>query len=149
MSEPMRTEPTRLAPDEILAGLNRALRAERQAVADYDAHARACERLDVRNALETLRDVEREHGLRLARRITALGGSPVSEPADARPLGESLADWLADDLQSEQWAILEYARLVAGIVDDDETVELMTELLVDEIRHATWLKSTLRALAHA
>ena len=61
-------------------------------------------------------------------------------------VGGILADWLAYDLKGEQWAIVEYARLVAGIVDDDETAELMAELLQDEIRHARWLKSTLRAL---
>jgi bacterioferritin (cytochrome b1) len=137
---------TRLTPDEVLAGLDSALRTERQAVADYHAHAQACDQPDIRNALETLGDVEREHELRLALRITALGGSPASGAAVPQPLGGTLADWLAQDLQGEQWAIVEYARLVAGIVDDDETVELMAELLQDEIRHAGWLKATLRAL---
>ena len=94
-----------------------------------------------------MRDVERQHALRLALRITALGGSPASESAEAQPAGNNLADWLTRDLVGEQWAIVEYARLVAGIADDDETAEMMTELLVDEIRHAGWLKSTLRELA--
>lgn len=135
-----------LSADQILEGLIRALRAEHQAVADYDAHARACTRLDIQEALETLRDVEREHALRLALRITALGGSPPSEEVKPQSAGDTLVAWLACDLEGEQWAIVEYARLVANILDDRETAELMTELLLDEIRHATWLKSTLRAL---
>jgi rubrerythrin len=57
-----------------------------------------------------------------------------------------LAEWLAHDLRGEQWAIVEYARLVAGIMDDDATAELMSELLQDEIRHARWLKAALRAV---
>jgi bacterioferritin (cytochrome b1) len=57
-----------------------------------------------------------------------------------------LADHLAQDLVGEQWAIVEYARLVAGISNHEETTELMTELLLDEICHARWLKSTLRSL---
>lgn len=136
-----------LTADEILHGLNRALLAERQAVADYQAHAQGSDRADVREALETLRDVEREHGLRLSLRITALGGTPTSKTPEAQPAGDTLASWLACDLEGEQWAIVEYARLVAGIVDDDATAELMSELLLDEIRHATWLKSTIRVLA--
>lgn len=137
---------SKLSTDEILEGLTKALQAEQQAVADYNAHADACAHLDIQEALETLRDVEREHALRLAVRITALGGSPPSEEAKPQPAGDTLADWLSRDLAGEQWAIVEYARLVAGIVDDGATAELMTELLMDEIRHARWLKSTLRAL---
>ena len=137
---------TTLTAGEILAGLGQALLAECQAVADYHAHAQACDRPEIREALETLREVEREHALRLASRISALGGSPASGEVAPQTTGDTLADWLAHDLRGEQWAIVEYARLVAGIVDDDETVELMTELLLDEIRHAGWLKTTLRAL---
>jgi bacterioferritin (cytochrome b1) len=135
----------RLTADEILAGLSEALEAEEQAAADYHAHAQASDQTSIREALETLRDVEREHALRLALRITALGGRPASPAPKAQPEGDTLAGWLAQDLQGEQWAIVEYARLVAGAVDDDETAELMAELLWDEIRHARWLKSTLRA----
>jgi bacterioferritin (cytochrome b1) len=135
----------RLTADEILAGLSAALGAEEQAAADYHAHAQASDQTSIREALETLRDVEREHALRLALRITALGSRPASPAPKARTAGDTLADWLAQDLQGEQWAIVEYARLVAGAVDDDETAELMAELLRDEIRHARWLKSTLRA----
>ncbi len=136
----------RLSRDEIVSGLNVALRAELQAVADYDAHARASQQPDISRALEILRDVEREHAVRVAARITALGGTPVSLAAEPHLAGDTLAAWLTRDLQGEQWAIVEYARLVAGIVDDDDTVELLAELLFDEIRHATWLKSSLRAL---
>jgi bacterioferritin (cytochrome b1) len=138
--------PTILTSDEILAGLDSALAAEHQAVADYHAHAQACDQPDIREALETLRDVEREHALRLALRIAALGGSPTSLTPQSRPADDTLADWLKQDLSAEQWAIVEYAELVAGIYDDDETVELMTELLLDEIRHARWLKAMLRTL---
>jgi bacterioferritin (cytochrome b1) len=138
---------TTLSLDELLTGLNHALLAERQAVADYGAHAKDCERMDIREALEALRDVEREHALRLALRITALGGAPSELEARPQPMGETLASGLRQDLASEQWVIVEYACLNAGIMDDTETAELMAELLQDEIRHAAWLKSTLRALS--
>jgi rubrerythrin len=78
--------------------------------------------------------------------MTALGGSPPSQEAAPKPVSEGLAASLALDLEAEQQAIVEYARLVAGIIDDDDTADLITELLLDEIRHAGWLKSTLRSL---
>jgi bacterioferritin (cytochrome b1) len=138
--------PVQLTADEVLAGLNAALLAERQAVADYDLHARTSTQPEIREALETLRDVEQEHAVRLAARIRAQGGTPSGETPEPQPAGKLLSGSLALDLIGEQWAIVEYARLVAGIDDDDETAELMTELLLDEIRHAAWLKATLRAL---
>lgn len=137
---------TQLAPDEILKSLARAVLTERQAAADYGAHSRACDQPGVREALETLQDVEREHALRLALRMTALGGSPPSQEATPKPAGGRLSASLALDLEAEQSAIVEYARLVAGIIDDDDTAGLIAELLFDEIRHAEWLKSTLRSL---
>lgn len=136
----------RLSSREILAGLHAALLAERQAVADYGAHARDSQSPDITNALEALRDVEQEHARRLALRIIALGDVPAQHEVSPEPAGESLVEWLKHDLCGEQWAIVEYARLVAGILDDDETAEIMVELLVDEVRHARWLKATLAAL---
>ncbi len=135
-----------LTQEEILVRLNQALAAERQAVADYDAHAQAGDPPDVQVALETLRDVEREHAARLMARIVELGGRPTGQTPEPGTAGDTLATRLEHDLRGEQWAIVEYARLVAGILDDEKTVELMAELLLDEIRHARWLKATLRAL---
>jgi bacterioferritin len=138
-----------LTADQILEGLNEALRAERQAAADYDAHAQASGRGEIQEALETLRDVELEHAARLTARIAALGGTPAREAIEPRLVGDGLASRLVRDLAAEQWAIVAYARLVAGVVDDEETAELIAELLVDEIRHAAWLKATLRGLWRA
>jgi bacterioferritin (cytochrome b1) len=143
----------RLTPGEVLKALHVALAAERRAAADYDAHGRAAERSGaprkVCEALETLRDVEKEHAARLAARIAALGDMPTEAPSHPEPpaTGDNLTGWVEADLGAEQWAIVEYARLVAHVLDDDETVELMTELLCDEIRHANWLRVTLRSLS--
>lgn len=144
-------EPTviRLSPREILAGLHAALWAEQQAVADYDAHARASQSPDIARVLEALRDVEEEHARRIVSRIVALGGSVGRQDVPPQPAGEGLVAWLEHDLAGEQWAIVEYARLVAGILDDEETAEMMAELLADEVRHARWLKATLAAQQEA
>jgi len=139
-------ELTMLKPEEILARLDTAILAEIQAVADYKTHAQAVPGTEIGEALAALRDVECEHALRLAARIAALGGSLPSSQPKVQAAGRTLADWLTFDLTAEQWAIVEYARLVTGIVDDDETAELIGELLQDEIRHARWLKSTLREI---
>jgi bacterioferritin (cytochrome b1) len=146
---PERRSLLRLTADEIIDALKAALLAEYQAVAEYDRHAKATDQPEIRQAFETLCDVEREHAMRLQARISTLGGTAAEQALEPQPIGDTLAAWLAQDLQAEQWAIVEYARLVAGIVDDDETAELMTELLLDEIRHAGWLKATLRMLEKA
>ncbi len=135
---------TKITPVQILEGLHAAYVAEVQAVADYHSHARSASDAEVSEVLAVLGDVERDHAFRLAERIAALGGSPPYDQPAAQPTGGTLAEWLAHDLGGEQWAIVEYARMVAGIVDDDETAELMAELLRDEIRHARWLKLALR-----
>jgi rubrerythrin len=135
---------TKLTAAQISEGLHAAILAEMQAVADYHSHARSAPDPELSEVLATLGDVERDHALRLAERITALGGSPPDDWPTAQPTDGTMADWLAHDLEGEQWAIVEYARMVAGIVDDDETAELMAELLRDEMRHARWLRSALR-----
>lgn len=142
------TRLTTLSAAEVLASLNKALLAERQAAFDYAAHAEASMQLHLREALEALCDVEKEHAHRVSERVMALGGSPADVALDTTPLPADarLESRLTHDLIGEQWAIVEYARMVAYIVDDAETVELMVELLKDEIRHARWLKSTLQAL---
>jgi bacterioferritin (cytochrome b1) len=136
---------TRLSPPEILAALHDALRAEQQAVVDYGAHAQASQSPTIQETLEALQDVELAHARRLASRIEALGGWPTQHALHPQPAGDDLRSWLENDLRGEQWAINEYARLVAGTLDDEETAELMAELLVDEMRHARWLKATLMA----
>jgi hypothetical protein len=76
---PERRSLQRLTADEIISALNSALVAEIQAVADYGAHAQATDQPEVRQALETLRDVEREHAMRLLARISTLGGMAVDQ----------------------------------------------------------------------
>lgn len=145
-----------LSRDEILAGLLGALSAEDQAQADYEAQAQSCrlmsevgEATDIADTFEALRDVEQDHARRLASRIVALGGSPARRMVQPQLSDQGLSEWLEHDLLGEQWAIVEYARLIASILDDDITVELMTELLLDELRHARWLKAALRSPAAA
>jgi len=136
-----------LTPRQILGGLRAALRAERQAIADYRAHAAGAQVSETREAFEALADVEAGHAARLEARLTDLGEPPSGSLSLPQAAGTGLAEWLASDLKGEQWAIGEYARLVSWILDDEATVELMTELLVDEIRHAAWLRSALRSAA--
>lgn len=135
----------RLSSGEILAALHAALEAEQQAVLDYDARARSSPSPNIAEALEALRDVEQEHAQRLSSRIVALGDSPGTREVPLQPAGGSFVAQLEHDLRGEQWAIVEYARLVAGILEDEETAEMMVELLLDEMRHARWLRAVLAA----
>jgi len=51
------------------------------------------------------------------------------------------------ELSEEQQAIRDYASQIAAIMDDDETVELLTQNMEDEMQHARWLKAQIRRLA--
>jgi bacterioferritin (cytochrome b1) len=58
----------------------------------------------------------------------------------------STAEMLKLELGEEQQAIKDYSAQVAEIVDDDDTATLLGEHLHDEIEHARWLKTQIRAL---
>jgi rubrerythrin len=53
------------------------------------------------------------------------------------------------ELSEEQQAIRDYASQIAAIMDDDETVELLTQNMEDEMQHARWLKAQIRRLSQA
>jgi bacterioferritin (cytochrome b1) len=137
----------------IIAALKEALRAELKAVTMYDAHARVIADPEIVEGLRTILEVEEGHARLLAARIEALDGEPVvvesSEvPSFAGPTSDlaTIADMLGSDLADEQWAIKNYASTIADflLVGDDETLAVLEENLVDELRHARWLKDRLR-----
>jgi bacterioferritin (cytochrome b1) len=61
---------------------------------------------------------------------------------------EQAAALLHLDLAEERWAIKHYAATIADFVGDadDETLDLLEENLLDEIRHARWLRGQVQRL---
>ena len=141
--------------DEIIAKLNEALQAELKAVKMYLAHAEAIADPEITKGLRTILEVEEGHARALMVRIKALNGQPavdegIEMPSHAGPRREPdvVADMLRSDLDDERWAIKHYAAAIAEFLphSDDETLTMLEENLIDELRHARWLRDQLHIL---
>jgi bacterioferritin (cytochrome b1) len=141
--------------EEIIAALNNALNAELGAVEMYSAHARAIQEPGIAQAVRAIRDVEQGHARALTERVRALGGEPVSPGGAATVAGRAAgaataqmgtADMLRLELAEEQKAITDYAEAIAHIMDDERTLDLLEEHLLDEIRHSRWMKARILEL---
>ncbi len=141
--------------DELIAVLTACLQAELKAVKMYSAHAAAIEDAEIVQGLLAILEVEQGHARALVLRIQALGVRPaVAEfidtpaPIDLTRDPALIADLLRLDLADEGWAINHYGATIAGfLLDvDDETLVVLEENLMDELRHARWLRDRLQAL---
>lgn len=141
--------------EEVIAVLQDALKSELAAVEMYTAHAKAIPEAAVAEGVRAILEVEQEHAANLSRRIRELGGRPVQPGGPSTVAGRaataasqalSTVDMLRLELGEEQAAIKHYAMAIADIMDDEDTVSMMTEHLQDEIAHATWMKRQIRTL---
>ncbi|MDH7488554.1 MAG: ferritin-like domain-containing protein [Anaerolineae bacterium] len=144
--------------EEVIAVLQDALKAELAAVEMYAAHAKAIPEAAVSDGVRAILEVEQEHAANLSRRIRELGGRPVEPGGPSTVAGRvataasqalRTADMLRLELSEEQTAIKHYAMAVAEIMDDEDTLSMLTEHLQDEIAHATWMKRQIRILGAA
>jgi bacterioferritin (cytochrome b1) len=141
---------------QVIEALNDDLRAELSAVELYAAHAEAISQDAIAQSVRAIMAVEARHARDLAARIKALGGTPAEpggvETVAGRAVGAasaqaSTADMLRLELAEEQQAIRDYATQIAEIMDDEETVDMLEEHLVDEMQHARWLKAQIVTLS--
>jgi bacterioferritin (cytochrome b1) len=133
---------------EIIRTLQKALQAEISAIEMYTAHCNIIQDPGIVQAVQSIRDVEKGHAKALAKRIRALNEEPVSQSEAATIASRSISntqaktiDMLRLELAEEQNAIVDYANAIARILEDETTLDLLEENLLDEIRHARWLKS--------
>jgi|YNPNPStandDraft_1061719.scaffolds.fasta_scaffold122854_2 bacterioferritin (cytochrome b1) len=143
---------------DIIPILQDALKAELAAVEMYAAHAKAIPEAAVAEGVQAILEVEQEHAANLSRRIRELGGRPLEPGGPATVAGRvaavgsqalATAEMLRLELGEEQTAIKHYAMAIAEIMDDEDTLSMLTEHLQDEIAHATWMKRQIRALGTA
>lgn len=141
---------------QVIEALNHDLRAELSAVEMYAAHAEAIPQDAIAQGVRAIMAVEGRHARDLTARIKALGGTPAqpggAETIVGRAVGatsaqDSTADMLRLELAEEQQAIRDYATQIAEIMDDEETLDLLEEHLVDEMQHARWFKAQIVALS--
>jgi bacterioferritin (cytochrome b1) len=144
-----------LSKEQIIEALNHDLIAELSAVEMYGAHAEAIAEDAIVQGVRAILSVEEGHAHELTRRIKELGGKPAQPGGAATVAGRAAGaasgqagtvEMLKLELGEEQQAIKDYSAQIAEIVDDDETGTLLEEHLHDEIEHARWLKTQIRAL---
>jgi bacterioferritin (cytochrome b1) len=139
-----------------IGALNGNLRAELSAVEMYAAHAKAIPEDMVAQGVRATMAVEQRHARDLATRIETLGGTPtepggaeivVGRAARAATAQASTVEMLRLELAEEQQAIKDYAAEIAEIMEDEETLDMLEEHLVDEIQHSRWLKAQIAVLS--
>jgi bacterioferritin (cytochrome b1) len=142
--------------EQIIEALDRNLRAELSAVEMYAVHAEAIPEDIVAQGIRAIMSVEQRHARDLAARIEALGGAPtepggaetvVGRAAGAATAQASTVEMLRLELAEEQQFIKDYAAEIAEIMEDEETLDMLEEHLVDEIQHSRWLKAQIAVLS--
>jgi bacterioferritin (cytochrome b1) len=135
--------------------LNGLLEAELMALEYYRIHAEAIHEKDIAEGVKGILPAEENHAITLAKRIRELGGVPIEPGGPATTRGREMGEeskgqgtlrMLRLEMQQEQQAIKDCCIPVADIVDDMITLEMIEEQLLDEMRHAKWLKQRILEL---
>jgi bacterioferritin len=138
--------------DKILAALNDLLADEITAINQYIVHSEMCDNWGyarLHSAIEKQAIDEMHHAERLIGRIIFLEGAPTVTKLNPIKIGKTVEEIVRNDQQAELGAIRAYN---AGIrlgheVDDQGSVDLMTEILKDEERHEDWGEAQLDQIA--
>jgi bacterioferritin len=120
--------------DKIIALLNQDLEGEHAAVIQYLVHAYAMGEGEMACEIEAIAREEMRHFDWLAETIVSLGGTPSLERGDMRTGGESVPDWMKNDVLQEKDAITLYEEHIKAI-GDPKIKRLLQRILSDEKSH--------------
>ena len=120
--------------DKIIALLNQDLEGEHAAIIQYLAHAYAMGEGEMACEIEAIAREEMRHFDWLAEAIVSLGGTPSIERGDMRTGGESVPDWMKNDVLQEKDAIALYEEHIKAI-GDPKIKRLLQRILSDEKSH--------------
>jgi len=120
--------------DKIIALLNQDLEGEHAAIIQYLVHAYAMGEGEMACEIEAIAREEMRHFDWLAETIVSLGGTPSLERGDMRTSGESVPDWMRNDVLQEKDAITLYEEHIKAIVDP-KIKRLLQRILSDEKSH--------------
>ncbi|MFP3879420.1 MAG: ferritin-like domain-containing protein [Dehalococcoidia bacterium] len=120
--------------DKIVALLNQDLENEHAAIVQYLVHAYAMGEGEMACEIEAIAREEMRHFDWLAETIVSLGGTPSIERGDMRTGGESVPDWMRNDLLQERDAIALYEEHIKAI-EDPGLKRLLRRILSDEKSH--------------
>jgi len=120
--------------DKIIALLNQDLEGEHAAIIQYLVHAYAMGEGEMACEIEAIAREEMRHFDWLAETIVSLGGTPSLERGDMRTSGESVPDWMRNDVLQEKDAITLYEEHIRAI-GDPKIKRLLQRILSDEKSH--------------
>ncbi|TRZ49905.1 MAG: ferritin-like domain-containing protein [Dehalococcoidia bacterium] len=120
--------------DKIIKLLNQDLEGEHGAIIQYLTHAYAMGEGEMSCEIEALAREEMRHLDWLAETIVELGGTPSLERGSMRMGGESVADWMNNDVLLEEDGISLYREHIK-LIDDPKIKRLLERILSDEESH--------------
>ena len=120
--------------EKIIALLNQDLEGEHAAIIQYLVHAYAMGEGEMACEIEAIAREEMRHFDWLAETIVSLGGTPSIERGDMRTGGESVSDWMRNDVLQEKDAITLYGEHIKAI-GDAKVKRLLQRILSDERSH--------------
>ncbi len=120
--------------DKIISLLNQDLEDEHGAIIQYLTHAYAMGEGEMACEIEATARDEMRHLDWLAETIVELGGVPSLERGKMLMGGESVADWMSNNVLLEKGAINQYQEHIKAI-DDPKIKRLLKRILSDEEAH--------------
>jgi bacterioferritin len=120
--------------EKIIALLNQDLEGEHGAIIQYLTQAYAMGEGEMACEIEAIAREEMRHLDWLAETITELDGAPSLKQGKMRMGGESVADWMGNDVLLEEDAINQYKEHIKAI-DDPKIKRLLKRILSDEESH--------------
>jgi len=120
--------------DRIIELLNQDLGGEHAAIIQYLVHAYAMGEGEMACEIEAIAREEMRHLDWLAETIVSLGGIPSLERGDMRTGGESVSDWMRNDVLQEKDGIALYEEHIKAI-SNPKIKRLLQRILSDEKSH--------------
>jgi len=134
--------------DKVIVHLNAVLKNELTAINQYFLHSRMLKdwglhRLAAHEYEESIDEMK--HAEKLIGRIIFLEGKPIVSNLNKINIGQDVESQFKNDWASEKEAIESYndGIKIATENGDNETRELMEEILEDEENHIDWIESQL------
>jgi bacterioferritin len=120
--------------NKIITLLNQDLEGEHGAIIQYLTHAYAMGEGEMACEIEAIAREEMRHLDWLAETIVALGGVPSLERGKMRMDGDSVADWMRNNVLLEEDATTLYGEHIK-LIDDPKIKRLLKRILSDEESH--------------
>jgi bacterioferritin len=154
--EPPTAKHTKIYTDDYFDLLNKAVAAEISAIVQYTNQHEKAEKIELRKKdtpletitsnnkaqvvsemLKTIFMEEMDHLEKITERIYMLGGECVYNPDPLPVVGKTVEEFLINDRDAEDFAIVLYRKIVkkATELGDTVTKELFESILADEDRH--------------